>query len=47
MVLLRNCSLTLKMLLMTAVVGMVVWALSDAIQTSILSDVFREKLSDR
>jgi len=46
-VLLRNCSLTLKMLLLTAVVGMVVWALSDTIQTSILSEVFREKLSDR
>ena len=45
--LLRNCSLTLKMLLLTALVGVVVWALSDTIQTSILSEVFREKLTDR
>lgn len=44
---LRNCSLTLKMLLLTALVGVVVWALSDTIQTSVLSEVFREKLSDR
>jgi diguanylate cyclase (GGDEF)-like protein len=35
------------MLLLTAVVGIVVWVLSDAVQTSILSEVFREKLSDR
>lgn len=47
MVSLRNCSLTLKMLLLTAVVGVVVWALSDAVQTSVLSEVFREKLSER
>ena len=45
--LLRNCSLTLKMLLLTALVGVIVWALSDTIQTSILSEVFREKLTDR
>ena len=44
---LRNCSLTLKMLLLTALVGVAVWALSDSIQTSVLSEVFREKLSDR
>ena len=43
----RDCSLTLKMLLLTAVVGIVVWVLSDAVQTSILSEVFREKLSER
>lgn len=35
------------MLLLTAVVGVVVWAFSDAVQTSTLGDVFREKLSDR
>lgn len=43
----RNCSLTLKMLFLTALVGVIVWALSDTIQTSILSEVFRDKLSDR
>ncbi len=44
---LRNYSLTLKMLLLTAMVGIVVWTFSDALQTSTLSNVFREKLSDR
>jgi len=44
---LRDYSLTLKMLLLTAVVGMVVWTISDAVKTSTLSEVFREKLSDR
>lgn len=43
----RNCSLNLKMLLLTAVVGIVVWVLSDAVQTSILSEVFHDKLSNR
>ena len=44
---LRDYSLTLKMLLLTVVVGMAVWISSDAIQTSTFSKVFREKLSDR
>lgn len=47
MVLLRDYSLTLKMLLLTAIVGIVVWTISDAVKTSTLSEVFREKLSDR
>ncbi len=44
---LRDYSLTLKMLLLTAAVGIVVWTISDAVKTSTLSEVFREKLSDR
>lgn len=35
------------MLLLTAVVGVIVWTFSDSIQTSVLSEVFREKMSDR
>jgi diguanylate cyclase (GGDEF)-like protein len=35
------------MLMLTAVVGIVVWAFSDALQTQILTEVFRTKLSDR
>ncbi len=35
------------MLLLTVIVGIVVWTISDAVQTSTLSEVFREKLSDR
>ena len=43
----KNYSLTLKMLLLTAMVGIAVWVFSDAIQISTLSQVFREKLADR
>ncbi len=45
--LLKKYSLTLKMLVLTAVVGSIVWAVSDAIQSSNLNNVFREKLTDR
>ena len=44
---LRSCSLTIKMLLLTAMVGVIVWVVSDSVQTATLSGVFRAKLSDR
>jgi diguanylate cyclase (GGDEF)-like protein len=44
---LRNRSLTIKMLLLTAIVGIVVWTVSDNIQSANLQDVFRDKLTDR
>ncbi|WP_455199218.1 putative bifunctional diguanylate cyclase/phosphodiesterase [Kaarinaea lacus] len=44
---LRNLPLTIKVLLLTAIVSIFVWVMSDAVQTSKLSDVFRAKLSDR
>lgn len=44
---LQRCSLTLKMLMLTAAVGIIVWGFSDALQTQILTEVFRAKLSDR
>ena len=47
MVLLRSLPLTFKVLLLTAIVSIFVWGLSDAVQTETLSKVFRTKLSDR
>ena len=44
---LRNLPLTIKVLLLTAIVSIFVWVLSDAVQTATLSDVFRAKLSER
>lgn len=44
---LRNCSLTVKMLLLTAVSGLVVWAVSDSFQTRSLEKLFSDNLSDR
>lgn len=44
---LRNLPLTIKVLLLTAIVSVFVWILSDAVQTAKLSDVFRTKLSER
>ena len=43
----RSFSLTVKMLLLTAVVGLVVWAISDTLQTNRLKEIFYEKLSER
>jgi hypothetical protein len=40
-------SLTLKMLLLTAVVGLVVWGVSDTIQTHTLKTIFNSKLAER
>jgi len=44
---LRNCSLTIKMLFITAVVGVVVWAISDRYQTKNLEKLFSDNLSNR
>lgn len=43
----RNLPLTIKVLLLTAIVSVFVWVFSDAVQTSTLSEVFRAKLSER
>ncbi len=44
---LRRCSLTIKMLLLTAAAGLVVWAAMDAYQTTVLEDIFRTRLAER
>ena len=44
---LRRCTLTTKMLVLTAFVGLMVWLISDAIHTYRLESVFHSKLSDR
>lgn len=43
----RRCSLTTKMLVLTALVGLMVWLISDAIHTSRLETIFHSKLSER
>lgn len=43
----RRFSLTSKMLMLTAVVGLVVWAASDTIQTRSLEKIFHTKLAER
>ena len=43
----RSCSLTVKMLLITAVVGLVVWGISDKFQTDSLRKIFYGKLVER
>jgi len=43
----RKMSLTWKMLLLTAVVSLVIWAVTDAIQTRSLKTIFQQELSER
>ncbi len=44
---LRHCSLTIKMLLLTAAAGLLVWAVMDTYQSSALETIFRAKLAER
>jgi diguanylate cyclase (GGDEF)-like protein len=45
--LIRKLSLTWKMLLLTAVVSLVIWAVTDSIQTRSLKTIFHQELSER
>src|SRR4030065_2064827 len=44
---LKRCGLTLKMLILTAMLGMAVWLISDSYQTRALKQIFNEKLAER
>lgn len=44
---LSKYSLMLKMLLLAVVVGLVVWAITDAIQNYSLKQIFNKKLAER
>ncbi len=44
---LRRFSLTIKMLLLTAAAGLLVWAVMDAYQSPTLENIFRAKLNER
>ncbi|VAW77705.1 diguanylate cyclase/phosphodiesterase (GGDEF & EAL domains) with PAS/PAC sensor(s), partial [hydrothermal vent metagenome] len=44
---LRRCSLTIKMLLLTVATGLLVWVVMDAYQSSALKDIFRTRLAER
>ncbi len=43
----HQVGLTLKMLILTAVLGMTVWFISDSYQTSMLQELFNKKLAER
>jgi diguanylate cyclase (GGDEF)-like protein len=43
----KRCGLTLKMLILTALLGMAVWLISDSYQTRALKQIFNEKLAER
>lgn len=43
----KGYGLTLKMLILTALLGMAVWLISDSYQTRTLKEIFNEKLADR
>ena len=47
MIKLKNYSLMLKMLSLTVLLGLIVWAVTDSIQNYSLKRIFNDKLSDR